>query len=77
MGLRQDFFKKRLSALITVSDVFNSSASKSTVNTPDLVQESLRKRDGPVLFGGLVFNFTSNSQKEKEVKFEFDNSVEK
>lgn len=77
MGLRQDFFKKRLSALITVSDVFNSSTSKSTVNTPVLGQESLKKRDGPVLFGGLVFNFSSNSKKEKEVRFEFDNSVEK
>jgi len=76
-GFRQDFFKKKLSLIITVSDLFNSSSSKSTINTPVLVQESLRRRDGPVIYGGLVFNFSSNSKKEKEVKFEFDNSMEK
>ncbi|MCX6282155.1 MAG: TonB-dependent receptor [Bacteroidetes bacterium] len=77
LGFRQDFFKKKLSMLITISDLFNSSASKSTINTPVLVQESLRRRDGPVIYGGLVFNFSTISKKEKDIKFEFDNSMER
>lgn len=77
LGFRQDFFKKKLSVLITVSDLFNSSTSKSIVNTPVLVQESLRRRDGPVIYGGLVFNFSTTTKKEKDIKFEFDNSMER
>jgi len=77
LGFRQDFLKKKLCLLVTVSDLFNSSLSKSTVNTPILVQESLRKRDGPVVYCGLVFNFSTNNKKQKDVKFEFDNSMER
>ncbi len=77
LGFRQDFFKKKLAMLITVSDLFNSSTSKSTVNTAVLVQESLRRRDGPVIYCGFVFNFSTISKKEKDIKFEFDNSMER
>ena len=79
LGFRQDFWKKKLSLLLTVSDLFNSNASKSTVSTPVLIQESLRRRDAPVIYAGFLFNFTTNNKnkKEKEIRFEFDNSSEK
>jgi outer membrane receptor protein involved in Fe transport len=77
LGFRQDFWKKKLSVLLTISDLFNSNATKSTINAPLLIQESVRRRDAPVIYGGLVFKFNRNSKKEKEIKFEFDNSVEK
>jgi outer membrane receptor protein involved in Fe transport len=77
-GVRQDFLKKKLSVLVTISDIFNSNASKSTINTAVLEQQSVRRRDGPVFYCGAVFKFSSNnkSKKEKEPKFEFDNSPE-
>ncbi|TRZ71734.1 MAG: TonB-dependent receptor, partial [Bacteroidetes bacterium] len=77
LGFRQDFWKKKISLLLTVSDLFNSNASNSTVNTSVLVQESVRRRDAPVIYAGLVFNFSTINKKEKEVKFEFDNSIER
>jgi outer membrane receptor protein involved in Fe transport len=74
LGFRQDFWKKRISFIATVSDLFNSQAWKSSVSTPVLVQESTRRRDARVFYGGLVFNFGSNGKKSKEPKFEFDNN---
>ncbi len=75
LGFRQDFFKKKLSLIATVSDLFNSQAWKSSVNTPILVQESIRRRDARVIYGGLVFNFGTTGKKQKEAKFEFDNGM--
>jgi outer membrane receptor protein involved in Fe transport len=73
LGFRQDFWKKRISLIATVSDVFNSQLWKTTVNTDVLQQENIRHRDAPVIFGGILFNFGTREKKEKEPKFEFDN----
>jgi outer membrane receptor protein involved in Fe transport len=76
LGFRQDFWKKRISFVATVSDLFNSQAWKVNVDTPVLVQESTRRRDARVIYGGFVFNFGTNGKKSKEPKFEFDNGGE-
>ncbi len=76
LGFRQDFWKKKISIIATVSDLFNTQAFKSTVDTPVLLQESVRKRDYRIFYAGLVFNFGTNGKKTKEPKFEFDNQME-
>ena len=75
LGFRQDFWKKKLSLIATVSDLFNTQAMKNSINTPSLVQETTRRRDARVIYGGVVFNFGSNEKKNKEAKFEFDNGM--
>jgi outer membrane receptor protein involved in Fe transport len=75
LGFRQDFWKKKISLIATISDLFNSQANKSTVSTPVLVQESTRRRDARVIYLGFVFNFGTNGKKVKEAKFEFDNGM--
>ena len=76
LGFRQDFWNKRISFVATVSDLFNSQAWKVRVSTPILVQESIRRRDARVIYGGFVFNFGTNGKKSKEPKFEYDNGGE-
>jgi outer membrane receptor protein involved in Fe transport len=76
LGFRQDIWKKRISFVATVSDLFNSQAWKVNINTPVLVQESTRRRDARVIYGGFVFNFGTNGKKSKEPKFEFDSGGE-
>ena len=75
LGFRQDLWKKRISLIATVSDLFNSQTNKTMVNTPVLVQETTRRRDARVIYVGLVFNFGTNGKKAKEAKFEFDNGM--
>jgi outer membrane receptor protein involved in Fe transport len=76
LGLRQDLWKKKVSIIYTVSDIFNSQVFRNSVETPELVQHSTRKRDGRVMYLGFVYNFGSNGKKTKETKFEFDNGME-
>jgi outer membrane receptor protein involved in Fe transport len=77
LGFRQDLWKKKVSLLLTVSDLFNTQSMKTSVNTPVLVQESLRRRDARVIYVGAVFNFGSNGKKTKDSKFEFDNGMDR
>jgi outer membrane receptor protein involved in Fe transport len=75
LGLRQDLWKKKISLVATISDLFNSQTMKTTVDTPVLVQESIRRRDGRVFYAGFIFNFGVNGKKGKETKFEFENGM--
>ena len=77
LGVRHDMWDKKLSFIATVSDLFDSQRMKSLVNTPILVQESIRRRDGRVIYAGLVLNFGTNGKKVKETKFEFDNGMDR
>jgi outer membrane receptor protein involved in Fe transport len=75
LGFRQDFWKKKLSLIATVSDLFNSQAMKNSISTPTLIQETTRRRDARAIYCGVVFNFGTNGKKVKEDKFEFDNGM--
>lgn len=77
LGFRQDFWKKRISLIATISDLFNSQTYRATVNTPVLIQESTRRRDARVIYAGFVFNFGTNGKKQKEANFEFDNGMDR
>ena len=77
LGFRQDLWKKKISIVATVSDLFKSQKMINRINTPELVQETTRQRDGRVIYCGFVFNFGSTGKKEKESKFEFDNGMDR
>jgi outer membrane receptor protein involved in Fe transport len=74
LGFRQDFWKKKISFIATVSDLFDTQAWKMSVDTPVLIGETTRRRDARVIYGGFVFNFGTNGKKSKDPKFEYDNA---
>lgn len=76
LGFRQDFWKKRISLIATVSDLFNSRAYRNSIDTPILVQETVYRRDSRLFYIGFVFNFGTNGKKTKAPKFEFDSGLE-
>ena len=77
LGFRQDLWKKRISLIATVSDLFNSQTMKMEVETPVLVQEITRRRDARVFYAGFVFNIGTTSKKQDELRFEYDNGMER
>jgi outer membrane cobalamin receptor len=77
LGFRQDLWKKKLSLIATVSDLFNSQTMKTTVETPTLVQESTRRRDARVFYVGFVFKLGTNGKKSSDPKFEYDTGMDR
>ncbi|MFC2102600.1 TonB-dependent receptor domain-containing protein [Bacteroidota bacterium] len=75
LGFRQDFWKKRISLIATVSDLFNSRSYKNHIDTPVLVQDAVYRRDARVFYAGFVFNFGTNGKKTKAPRFEFDDGA--
>ncbi|MBC7887517.1 MAG: TonB-dependent receptor [Ferruginibacter sp.] len=75
MGARQDLFKKKLSATITVSDLFKTLKQKVELQSSYLNQFSLTSRDARVLYIGFSYRFGNTLKKPAEEKLQFDNSL--
>jgi outer membrane receptor protein involved in Fe transport len=76
LGFRQDLWKKRISVIATVSDLFSSQTYKNNIDTPVLIEKMVRRRDAPVIYGGIVLTIGTRGKKTKDPKFEFDNGME-
>jgi len=76
LGFRQDFWQKRISLVATVSDLFDTQAWRTSVDTPVLITNSMRRRDARVIYGGVVVTLGKKTKKSKEPRFEFENGGE-
>jgi outer membrane receptor protein involved in Fe transport len=72
MGMRQDLFKKKVSVLLAVSDLFRTQRERSELNSGYLNQESIRRRDAQILYIGVSYRFGKATKKAEE-KIQFDN----
>ena len=70
IGMRQDFLKKKLSVLLTVSDIFNTLRWASEINTPIMVENMIGKRRSQIIYLGLSWRFGSNAKKQDDLKFD-------
>jgi len=73
LGLKQEFLKNKVSALFTISDVFNTMQNSSIIDTPELYQKTVRKRSARLIYVGISYNF--GSQKKKDTAIKFDNQL--
>ncbi|HLG40446.1 MAG TPA: TonB-dependent receptor [Chitinophagaceae bacterium] len=74
-GVRQDFFKKKISLVLTASDILKTLRFKNELNTDGLRQVSFGKRDARVIYFGISYRFGKVIKKTNEEKMEFDNSL--
>jgi outer membrane receptor protein involved in Fe transport len=75
MGIRQDLFKKKLSIILTGSDLFKTLKQKTTLNTPFLRQTVLGRRDARIIYLAMSFHFGQAAKKANEEKLQFDNNL--
>lgn len=73
-GFRQDFFKKKVSATITVSDILKTLRQKSTINGSELSQVSTGRRDSRIFYLGVSYRFGGNKKLQEE-KIEFEDGL--
>lgn len=74
-GIRQDLFKKKVSVILTASDIFKTLKQKSELNTLYLKQVSVGKRDARILYLGISYRFGKVTKKQTEEKLQFDNNL--
>ncbi len=74
-GLRQDFFKKKVTLTLTVSDLFKSLKQKTELNSLYLKQVSVGRRDARIFYAGISYRFGKVIKKQSEEKLQFDNNL--
>jgi outer membrane receptor protein involved in Fe transport len=74
IGARQDLFKKKVSAILTVSDLFRTLKQQTVLNTSFLNQKTIGKRDAQIIYLGLSYRFGKTTKKTEE-KLQFDNNL--
>ena len=74
-GVRQDLFKKKMSVILTASDIFKTLEQKTVLNTPYLKQSAIGKRDAQIIYLGISYRFGKTIKKHTEEKMQFDNSL--
>ena len=73
-GVRQDLFKKKMSAILTVSDLFRTLKQRTILNTSFLSQTVTGKRDAQIIYLGLSYRFGKTVKKTDE-KLQFDDNL--
>jgi outer membrane receptor protein involved in Fe transport len=73
LGARQDLFKKKVSLIFTVSDIFVTQQEKREFSTQYLNQTSVNKRDSRIFYIGVSYKFGKTKKAPKEEKLQFDN----
>ncbi len=74
-GLRQDLFKKKLSVILTASDLFKTLQEKTELNTPFLKQTAIYKRDRQIIYLGVSYRFGKSVKKSGDDKLQFDDNL--
>lgn len=70
MGLKQDLFKKKASAFLTVSDLFNTLQNSYIIDTPSLYSKIIKKRSARMIYVGFSYNFGNQKKKENVIKYD-------
>jgi outer membrane receptor protein involved in Fe transport len=74
-GVRQDLFKKKISLILTASDILNTLKQKMELNTQYLKQVTISKRDARIIYFGISYRFGKIIKKSGEEKLQFDNNL--
>lgn len=72
IGVRQDFLKKKMSAILTASDLLKTLWQKTALNTTYLKELAIGRRDTQVVYLGVSYRFGKSLKKNKEEKLQID-----
>jgi len=72
LGVKHEL-RKNLSAVVAISNLFNSQKEETKLDTPVLHDDSVRRRNTRYLYVGLVYSFGSEKKKGKSDILQFEN----
>lgn len=73
VGLRRFFMDRRLSLIVSVSDIFDTLRENTHIETPEMTRDIVRRRNPRIFNIGLIYNFGKPARKQKD-DLQFDNS---
>ena len=76
IGVRQDFWDRKASLVVTVADLFRTMRRELDLDTPVLTQRAGGIRDAQVFLIGFTFRFGSADEAEDEDPLPYDNGSE-
>ena len=76
LGMRQELFNKKLSVILTASDLFSTHRQKTFLNTTFLEQTSIGRRDGLAVYLGVSYRFRKTIKKANEENLQFHNNMQ-
>ena len=74
-GIRQGLFKKKMSVILTASDIFKTLQQRTHLHTPYLNEVSVGRRDAQIIYLGISYRFGKVIKKQGEEKLQFDNNL--
>lgn len=74
-GMRQDLLKKKMSVIVTVSDLFKTLKYKNEINSAYFNELSIGRRDAQIIYLGISYRFGKVIKKSNEEKLQFDNNL--
>jgi outer membrane receptor protein involved in Fe transport len=75
VGYKHDFKNKNLSVVLTVSDLFNTLKEETILNTPQLKDDSMRKRSSRIVYASVIYTFGGSKKKGKNDSIQYDNNL--
>ncbi|MEO6693892.1 MAG: outer membrane beta-barrel family protein, partial [Ignavibacteria bacterium] len=75
-AIKKDFFDRKMSVSIRVSDIFNTMKFKTITNDPAYIQESFRRRNSRAAYLTLTFNIGSKDKNNDRKKRRNENERE-
>lgn len=75
VGVRQELFDGRMSAILTVADLFHTLKRELNLNTTLLVQNVVNTRDSQIIYIGLTYHFGAPPKKSREEQIRYDDSI--
>ncbi len=75
LGLKHELANRRVTLILTVSDLFNSLREETRLDTPTLRDDSTRRRSSRIVFVGFIYAFGASPKKPNGESLQFDNQL--
>ncbi len=73
VGFKHTFRDRRLSVVVTVSDLFNSLKNERKLDVPGLHDDYIWRRSSRIVYLGMTYRFGSSKGTPKEEQLQYDN----
>lgn len=74
-GYRHVFKSRKLSFVLTVSDIFDTLRDRTVIDTPALYDFVTRRRTSRIFYAGFIYSFGSPSKSKKDDALQYDNQL--